>query len=163
VVSPAADALCVANSASDSVTRVNLATARVVAEIPVGRGPVGINASPSGDRIYVGNRAEGTVSVIGTADDREWDRIRVGEAPAGCTVDRQTGHLLVSNTGTGTLTVIEDKLDGPRGVQIHREPALRLVGRRLPEFDLVDLRSGRLRSSREWSERKYILNFFASW
>jgi hypothetical protein len=37
------------------------------------------------------------------------------------------------------------------------------VGTRLPEFSLPDLRTGQLRSSREWSERKYILNFFASW
>jgi hypothetical protein len=27
----------------------------------------------------------------------------------------------------------------------------------------LDLRTGKLRRSREWSERKYILNFFASW
>jgi hypothetical protein len=32
----------------------------------------------------------------------------------------------------------------------------------MPEFALPDLDGG-LRSSREWADRKYILNFFASW
>jgi hypothetical protein len=38
-----------------------------------------------------------------------------------------------------------------------------LVGSVLPEFSLPDLHDDRLRHSREWAEKKYILNFFASW
>ncbi|HZE03602.1 MAG TPA: hypothetical protein VE127_00165, partial [Solirubrobacteraceae bacterium] len=145
-----------------SVMRIDLATGEIVAEIGVGRGPVGANVSPRGDRIYVGNRAEGTISVIGAADDREWARIPVGEAPAGCVVDPHTGYLLVSNAGSASVTVIEDRTSGP--VQsAGADGANPLIGQRLPDFALPDLRTGRLRRSREWSERKYILNFFASW
>ena len=89
-------------------------------------------------------------------------RIPVGEAPAGIVVDPQTGWLLVSNAGSATLSVIENLITGP----MPRSPAPTahpLVGRRLPSFELPDLRTGRLRHSREWAERKYILNFFASW
>jgi YVTN family beta-propeller protein len=162
VVNELNDSLYVANSAVDSVMRLDLETRKIVAETPVGRGPVGINNSPSGDRIYVGNRGEGTVSVIGAADDLEWARIPVGEAPAGCVVDPRSGHLLVSNAGTATLTIIEDLLSGPVPGAAAR-PLHPLIGRRLPDFALWDLHERRMRHSREWSERKYILNFFASW
>jgi YVTN family beta-propeller protein len=162
IINQPANSLYVANSASDSVMRIDLDTDRVAAEIAVGRGPVGMNVSVLGDRMYVGNRAEGTVSVIGARDDREWARIPVGEAPAGCVVDPKTGHLLVSNAGSATVSVIEDRLSGPappNGLPDDQP----LVGKTLPAFELIDLRTGRLRHSREWSERKYILNFFASW
>ena len=135
---------------------------RVVAEIPVGRGPVGITNSPRGDRTYSGNRGEGTLSVLSIAENREWGRIPVGEAPAACVVDPVSEHLLVSNTGTGTVMVLEDLITGPLAGSTNGS-VHPLVGRRLPAFALLDLPGGRLRHSREWSERKYILNFFASW
>jgi YVTN family beta-propeller protein len=161
IVNSANDSLYLANSASNSVTRVDLRSGTVRGELPVGRGPVGICTSLSGDRIYTGNRGEGTVSVIGAHDDCEWARIPVGEAPAGCAVDPRNGHLLVSNAGSATVTVLEDLLRGPApGDGMPQHP---LVGQKLPAFRLPDLRTGRVRHSREWSERKYILNFFASW
>jgi hypothetical protein len=43
------------------------------------------------------------------------------------------------------------------------EPQQELLGRQLPPFQLPDMRTGMTRTSREWAERKYILNFFASW
>jgi thiol-disulfide isomerase/thioredoxin len=48
-------------------------------------------------------------------------------------------------------------------VALPTEPQHELLGRRLPPFALPDLRTEMLRTSREWAERKYILNFFASW
>jgi hypothetical protein len=42
-------------------------------------------------------------------------------------------------------------------------PPHELVGRKLPEFQLRDMRTGMMRTSREWAEKKYIVNFFASW
>jgi hypothetical protein len=70
--------------------------------------------------------------------------------------------LLVANSGDGSLTVARDLLDGPPTAAA-REARHPLVGRQLPGFALPDLRSGALRDSREWAEKKYILNFFASW
>jgi hypothetical protein len=85
----------------------------------------------------------------------------VGDGPGGCTVDSVTGHLLVANAGGCSLTVVEDQLtEPPPRLSVRTTHAL--VGRQLPPFTLPDL-SGIERTSREWAERKFILNFFASW
>ena len=70
--------------------------------------------------------------------------------------------MLVANAGAGSLTIVEDLLDG-RPAALPEEPQHELIGRRLPPFALPDMRSELVRTSREWAERKYILNFFASW
>ena len=151
----------VANSLAGTVARVSLDERTVLEELRVGRAPVGLTVGPAHDRIYVTNRGEGTVSVVGVADGREWARIVVGEGPGGVAVDPHDLRLLVANAGSGTLSIVEDLLNGPGAAA--PDEAHPLVGRRLPEFSLVDFRTGERRSSREWAERKYILNFFASW
>jgi YVTN family beta-propeller protein len=110
----------------------------------------------------VTNRGAGTVSVLGVADGMEWAQIPVGGGPGGVTVDASDGRVLVANAGSGTLTIAEDLLAGPPPGAA-QEPVHPLVGRKLPAFSLVDLATGERRSSRDWAERKYILNFFASW
>jgi hypothetical protein len=102
------------------------------------------------------------VSVLGAADSSEWARIPVGEGPGGVTIDHGTGHVLVANAGTGSLTVFEDLLGG-RPATASVEQQHELVGRQLPPFALPDLRTELVRTNNEWAERKYILNFFASW
>jgi hypothetical protein len=79
-----------------------------------------------------------------------------GTAPS----TRVTGRLLVSNAGSGTLTVVEQPWLPPRQEQERYHPA---AGKPLPEFALPDLRTGRLRRSAEWAEKRYIICFFASW
>ena len=37
------------------------------------------------------------------------------------------------------------------------------IGNKLPAFSLEDYWSGEQRTNRDWAEKKYILNFFASW
>ena len=66
------------------------------------------------------------------------------------------------NAGAGSLTMVEDLLSERPATSIHR-PEHELLGRQLPPFQLPDLRTGMVRTSLEWAERKYILNFFASW
>lgn len=128
-------------------------------EIPVERAPVGMCADPAGGRLYVCNRGAGTVSVLDTAAGRETHRITVGNAPGDCALDPVTDTLLVTNAGSGTLTFVHrPALPGPVRPLVHP-----LVGRPLPGFALPDLRGGRLRTSREWAEKKYVINFFASW
>src|ERR1051326_4827736 len=128
----------------------------------VDRAPVGAAVGAARDRLYVTNRGAGNVRGRGAADRSEWARIPVGEGPGGCTVDPLTGNLLVANAGANSLTVIEDLLAG-RPAAVPEEPRHDLVGTRLPPFALPDLRTGMKRTSREWAERKYIINFFASW
>ena len=110
--------------------------------------------------MYACNRGAGTVSVLDAASGRESHRITVGNGPGDCAVDPATGRLLVSNAGSGTLTVVERPWLPP---PLAAPPVHPAVGRPLPEFALPDLRTGRLRRSREWSEKRYILCFFASW
>jgi hypothetical protein len=101
-----------------------------------------------------------------STDGSEMLRVPVGEAPGGVSVHPdEHQRVLVADAGSGTITVIEDQLQQPAGVPgTHAQPPQHpLVGRRLPSFALPELRTGRLHESREWSERKYILNFFASW
>jgi hypothetical protein len=37
------------------------------------------------------------------------------------------------------------------------------IGGKLPAFALEDYWTGERRTNRDWAEKKYILNFFASW
>jgi YVTN family beta-propeller protein len=148
----------VANSVADTVTRIDIETGERLGELTTGRAPVGLLVSDDGERMYVGNRGEGTVSVIDTVSGVELTRLHVGEGPAGCVIDPVTGWLLVSNAGSNSLTVLD--LGTARAASAEQHP---LIGQKLPAFELPDMRSGKLRRSREWSEKLYILSFFASW
>ena len=159
-VDPVHDLAYVANSLDSTVVTISLDTGEVADEIPVQQAPVGLSLSPDCSRLYVCNRGAGSVSVIGTADRVEWGRIPVGTAPGDCLADPETGRLFVSNAGSRSVMVLEDLMSGPVPLAARPHP---LVGTRLPEFELPDMRTRALRHSREWSERKYILNFFASW
>src|SRR5439155_2324241 len=152
----------VVNAVAGTVARIDLDEVRVIEELRVGEAPVGLTVAPAHDRIYVSNRGAGTVSVLGVADGVEWTQIPVGDGPGGVTVDPHDGRLLVADAGSGTLTIVQDLLSG-RPPAPAREAPSPLVGKPLPEFSLVDLRTGELRSSREWAEKRYIVNFFASW
>jgi DNA-binding beta-propeller fold protein YncE len=148
----------VANCLHDTVSRIDLGDGRLTGTFPVGRGPVGLALSADEALVYVGNRGEGTVSVLDARDGRELRRLLVGEAPAGCVEDPRTGWLLVSNAGSSTLTVVDPRASG--GAADVTSP---LLGKRLPAFSLPELDAGHTRTSLEWAERLYILNFFASW
>jgi YVTN family beta-propeller protein len=161
-VDRARDELYVANSFADTVTGIDLETFRLTGTMKVDRTPVGAALAPAGDRLYVSNRGAGTVSVLGVGDRAEWARIPVGDGPCGCTVDHETGQLLVANAGAGSLTIVED-LVSERSAALRSTPPHELVGRKLPPFELPDMRTGTMRTSLEWAQRKYILNFFASW
>jgi YVTN family beta-propeller protein len=131
----------------------------VLDELPVERAPVGLCVSPDGRWLYACNRGAGTVSVVDARSGTESHRIAVGNGPGDCAIDPVTGRLLVSNAGDGTLTVVEQPWL-PRPGKERPHPA---VGRPLPGFELPDLRTGRLRRSVEWAEKRYIICFFASW
>src|SRR5205823_5296520 len=175
------DRIFTADAHSDSVSVVDAETLRLAATIPVGGYPSGLAYDADARRLYCGNSLGGTMSVIavdsletvatggagtvrvlGVVDGVEWTEIPVGDGPGGVTVDPHDGRLLVADAGSGTLTMGEDLLSG-RPPAPAREAPSPLVGKPLPEFSLVDLHTGELRSSREWAEKRYIVNFFASW
>jgi hypothetical protein len=161
-VSPVLDEYYVVRSFPGGVTRIAAASGETLGEMAAPAAAVGLAVGPAADRLYLGNRGDGSVSVLGL-DGLEWARIPVGAAPGGVTVHPGDPHLLlVANSGDGSLTVVRDLLHGPPPAPA-RQASQPLVGRQLPRFALPDLRSGAMRDSREWAEKKYILNFFASW
>ena len=100
--------------------------------------------------------------MLGVADGAEWTQIPVGDGPGGVIVDPFDGRILVANAGSRTMSIVEDLLAGRPPAPVVEEPSP-WIGNRLPEFSLEDFRTGERRTNREWAEKKYILNFFASW
>jgi YVTN family beta-propeller protein len=152
----------VVNSLAGTLARIDLDAREVVGEVAVGRAPVGIAPSSTGERLYVANRGGGDLSVVDVYQSAEWQRISVGNAPGGVAIDARGGRLLVANAGSATIHVLDDLPVGrpPAGLPNGAHP---LVGKKLPPFSLLDLATGKHRSSLEWADRKFILNFFASW
>jgi DNA-binding beta-propeller fold protein YncE len=153
--------LYVVNCLASTVSRIDTVSGRTRTEVPVPNAPVGI-ALGRGGRVYVASRGEGVAAVLGP-DGAEWAQMPVGAAPGGLAVhpcdDRQ---LLVTNAGSGSLTVLEDRCEGGWKAlppERRRSP----VGRPMPDFHLPDLRTGHRHRREEWTGKKYIVNFFASW
>lgn len=161
-VDPLTGDVFVADSLASTVTRIDPRRIEKIGEIPVPNAPVGLTVGVAGDRLYTGNRGDGSVSVLGL-DGVEWSRIPVGAAPGGVTEHpRVPRRMLVANAGSGSLTVFDDLAEGPPPAPIV-DPPNPLVGTRLPDLELPDLRSGELRRLGSWAGRKYVLNVFASW
>jgi hypothetical protein len=110
----------------------------------------------------VTNRGGGSVSVLGVADGAEWSQIPVGGGPGGVMVDPFDGRILVANAGSQTLSIVEDLLAGRPPAPVAEE-ASPWIGNKLPDFSLEDYRTGEQRTNADFAEKKYILNFFASW
>ena len=82
---PAAATLLTANHTADSVSLVDLTSAKVVAELPCGRKPAGVACSADGRRVAVSNLWSGSVTLFnveGTSLQRA-GTAQVGPAPRG--------------------------------------------------------------------------------
>ena len=83
-------------------------SATVIATIPVGATPFGIDVTPDGSRVYVSNSTAGSVSVVDTASRSVTSTItsNVGTTPVGITIDVSGTYAYVANYGVGTVTRI---------------------------------------------------------
>ena len=97
--------LLVANPDSDSITIVDLADHRTIAEIPVGNNPQGVALDLAGRAAFVSNRDDDTLSVIDLLTRTVSDTWSVGDAPTGIVADPQ-GRLYVANAGSASISVI---------------------------------------------------------
>jgi hypothetical protein len=70
--------------------------------------------------------------------------------------------VLVANAGSQTISIVEDLLAARPPAPVLEEPSP-WIGGKLPAFALEDYWTGERRTNRDWAEKKYILNFFASW
>jgi YVTN family beta-propeller protein len=76
----AGDPIWVANSAADSVSRIDPNDGSVV-PVPVGEGPTGIAVTP--DAVWVVNKDDGTLSRIDPETNKVERTVRIGQAPVG--------------------------------------------------------------------------------
>ena len=90
------DAVWVADAQANTVTRVDPATNRVVATIPVGRAPADGVVGPDG-LVWIPIQGDGTVARIDPETNRVAGSIRVGKIPF--VARRAFGDMWISNFG----------------------------------------------------------------
>ncbi|MEX1255828.1 MAG: beta-propeller fold lactonase family protein [Dehalococcoidia bacterium] len=110
----------ISNTSSDDVWVVDLDSASVVAVVPVGDDPRGIDITPDNSRVYVANRFDNTISAIDTSSntvaqtiDLDASALVSATEPYDVVVSPDGGHLYVamknggSENGDGTVVVVE--------------------------------------------------------
>jgi YVTN family beta-propeller protein len=80
-VMDSSDKLFVANSASNDVTVIDLATSRGLANLEVGANPRGLAFDPASNRIFVNNTLSGTLSVIDAETLQVTDEVQNTDIP----------------------------------------------------------------------------------
>lgn len=101
-----------------------------VAEVLVGRSPVGIALSPDGSRAYITNLGVeeslggGTVTVLERDAIKEW-KIPVGKRPAGISLTSDGAFAYVINSGENTVSILDTaKLQVVQMVPVGKNPAV---------------------------------------
>lgn len=80
---------------------------RILANVTVGGGPVGLAVNPATHIVYVTNQNSGTVSVLNGTNENVVATIGVGQFPSGAAVDSTSGKVYVGNEMSGTVSVID--------------------------------------------------------
>jgi len=96
----------VANSNSSTVSVINGATNKVIANIAVGSYPFGVAYDSSNGYVYVANEGSNNVSVINGASNKVIANIAVGSSPLGLGYDSSNGYVYVTNWGSNNVSVI---------------------------------------------------------
>ena len=107
----------VVNSASDSVTPVNLVTRRADKPIRVGADPQAVALTPNGRMAYVVNSGSDTVTPIATGTRRAGAAIPVGSDPQQIAITPDGRTAYVTNEGSDSVTPI-DLVTGVAGTPI---------------------------------------------
>ncbi len=121
-----------ANIGSDSISVLDLSGAPQkvgLKQIPVGKGPEGMDLSPDGKQLWTAHRADGKLSIIDTATDQVIKTLTIGTKTANrvkFTLDGK--HVLISDTPSSEVLVLDaatgdvvkhiKTLAGPEGVLI---------------------------------------------
>ena len=97
----------VANIGSGSVTAVDLAAGKVIADIPTAEGAEGIDIRPGAPEVWVANRAANTLSVIDTSRLAVVATIPAKEVPIRVKFTPDGQRALVSCAKTGDVAVFD--------------------------------------------------------
>src|SRR5688572_27639376 len=122
---PVAGRLFVTNENGGDITVVDVAAAKAIATIPVGKRPRGIRVSPDGSTLFVAlsgspiappgvdestlppadKKADG-IGVVSVKEQRLLRVIKAGSDPEQTAISRDGTRLFVANEDTGELTVV---------------------------------------------------------
>ena len=97
----------VVNSASGTVTPVNLVTRRAYPAVRVGRDPRAVAITPDGGTAYVVNSGSDSVTPIATATRRAGAAIPVGRDPQSIAIAPDGAAAYVTNAGSDSVTPID--------------------------------------------------------
>ncbi len=97
---------------NSSVSVINTATNRLIANIPVGDKSYEIAFDSANDRMYVTNYNDDTVSVISTATNSVIATVSVGDRPLGIAFDSANNRMYVTNYNDDTVSVISTATNG---------------------------------------------------
>ncbi len=99
--------LYVVCQASDEVRVVDLASGKVVSNVPVGHVPRGIALSPDGRQIYLTNAWSDTVAVIDATTLKVVRTLPTGFEPTGIVCDKSGKTLYIANRLSSDISVID--------------------------------------------------------
>jgi YVTN family beta-propeller protein len=106
-LSPDGKELYVTCEAAGTVIVVDVATRRVLAEIPSGGQPHGVCFSPDGRLAYVTNRLDDSLAVIDTTARKVIRTLPVGDEPHGVLTSPDGKTIFVLNTLSDSVSVID--------------------------------------------------------
>jgi YVTN family beta-propeller protein len=120
-VLPGAQRAVTANQTSDSVSLIDLAAGKVLAEQPCGKQPAGVAGSRDGRRVAVSNFWSGTVNLfeVKGAELVPLTSFRVGAEPRGLAFAHDGGSLYVALAGMNEVVQVE----WPTGKRLRSWPA----------------------------------------
>ena len=99
----------VANIGSGSVTVIDLALGKRLANVPTGEGAEGITVTPNGRHVWITNRAEDTISVLSASGRKLIAQIEAGSFPIRAEATADGRFVLVTNAKGDNLSVFATK------------------------------------------------------
>ncbi len=100
----------VTSELDDKVAIINTLSYKLITEITVGIGPVGVSVSPDGSKVYVANYyggGQGTLSVIDASTRIELYEVDAGLGSNGVAVSPSGTRVYVTNCSDGTVSVFD--------------------------------------------------------
>jgi YVTN family beta-propeller protein len=91
----------------NSLSKIELATAKVVSRIQVGAAPAGVWLTPDGSKLLVGIMGQDFVAVIDRATEKVIGKIVTGRGAHNFLAKGDKRHLFVSNRVDDTITVVD--------------------------------------------------------
>ena len=92
---------------ADSLGVIDTASGKLIAAIPVGRGPWGVAVSPDGKSVFTANQTDHTISVVNVAARKATATIKCGYDPTGLAISPDGKRLYSANYVSSDVSVID--------------------------------------------------------